>query len=459
MSTFIHSAAMTLLSKTLQTLLYKYLSDVDVEGVNLPLYGSDGHSGWGVRLSNVKLRTGAKLMDLPGQAPSQIRKTKQRQRLMRKRERRKQQRQRAAEEERKRHEQQQQHAAAAVAAAEKKAATTTASEMSRVDAPSSKPTAETAAVSPPPSVPPPARTSSYYSWFSWGSRSNDDIVEDETPPPPLLPPPLLPSLSTDHAIPALAAPTDSQRPDYEEEQQEEEEQPDPLMGFVTHHPEDPRDETSFRTDDDDGFDEDVDHDDNSDSDDEDDVAHDHLPMTLSIGNMGCIGTLDVRLIGTDIHVFIEDAFLIVEAVRVRKEPEPNDGGGGGGGGGTTDAASIMSNKSKDGSMKDTSQHSPPRKKTSSSTGGNTPSKRASASSVPSTPAPKPEPKTVADRILAQNALARLISNIPHLFLRDIRVRFIIRDEEPSRDNMDDTVVELCCEFLSVNDGEDVMAAE
>lgn len=69
MSTMLRSAAMTLLSKTLLTFLYKYLSDVDVEGVEMPsLYGStDGAtSGWGVRLSNVKLREGAELMVLPG---------------------------------------------------------------------------------------------------------------------------------------------------------------------------------------------------------------------------------------------------------------------------------------------------------------------------------------------------------------------------------------------------------
>jgi hypothetical protein len=69
MSTMLRSAAMTLLSKTLLTFLYKYLSDVDVEGVEMPsLYGSsEGQtSGWGVRLSNVKLREGAELMQLPG---------------------------------------------------------------------------------------------------------------------------------------------------------------------------------------------------------------------------------------------------------------------------------------------------------------------------------------------------------------------------------------------------------
>ena len=63
MSTFFHSAAMSLLSRTLQTLLSKYLSDVDVEGVALPSFSD---SGWGVRLSNVKLRDGTKLVDLPG---------------------------------------------------------------------------------------------------------------------------------------------------------------------------------------------------------------------------------------------------------------------------------------------------------------------------------------------------------------------------------------------------------
>jgi hypothetical protein len=55
----------SLLSKTLTTFLYKYLSDVDVEGIALPSV-IDG-SGWGVRLSNVKLREGVQLMkQMPG---------------------------------------------------------------------------------------------------------------------------------------------------------------------------------------------------------------------------------------------------------------------------------------------------------------------------------------------------------------------------------------------------------
>jgi hypothetical protein len=75
MSTMLKTAAMTLLSKTLQTFLYKYLSDVDVEGVVLPsVY--DG-SGWGVRLSNVKLRDGVQLMEqMPGKLKKRRRKRK-----------------------------------------------------------------------------------------------------------------------------------------------------------------------------------------------------------------------------------------------------------------------------------------------------------------------------------------------------------------------------------------------
>lgn len=70
MSDFFRSAAMGILSRTLQSLLYKYLSEVDVDVVALPsLYTTEESqkNGWGVRLSNVRLREGTKLIDLPGQ--------------------------------------------------------------------------------------------------------------------------------------------------------------------------------------------------------------------------------------------------------------------------------------------------------------------------------------------------------------------------------------------------------
>ena len=56
MPTMLKAAAMTLLSKTLQMFLSKYLSGVDVEGGALPsLYDGTSTSGWGVRLCSLKL--------------------------------------------------------------------------------------------------------------------------------------------------------------------------------------------------------------------------------------------------------------------------------------------------------------------------------------------------------------------------------------------------------------------
>jgi hypothetical protein len=108
---------------------------------------------------------------------------------------------------------------------------------------------------------------------------------------------------------------------------------------------------------------------------------------------------------------------------------------------------------------------------------------ASTSSAKSAAAPTAAPKkkagphkreTVGDRVLADNPLARAISAIPHLFLRDIRVRLIIRDDEPpvtkpkqkgeepptqasNQPNPNDTMLEFGIEFLSVTSGEDVLS--
>ena len=75
--------AKSLLSKTLRAFLRKYLENIELESID---YGSSssssktaggnannlnhgtgtGNSGWGVRLSNVKLREGMELVKLPG---------------------------------------------------------------------------------------------------------------------------------------------------------------------------------------------------------------------------------------------------------------------------------------------------------------------------------------------------------------------------------------------------------
>ncbi len=87
-----------------------------------------------------------------------------------------------------------------------------------------------------------------------------------------------------------------------------------------------------------------------------------------------------------------------------------------------------------------------------------------------------EPRTVGEKVMAENSLARALAAIPHLFLRDIRIRFIIRDQmvtksaavddtkgnqDVDHDNDDDLgehdcAVEFGIEFLSVASGEDLL---
>lgn len=83
-----------------------------------------------------------------------------------------------------------------------------------------------------------------------------------------------------------------------------------------------------------------------------------------------------------------------------------------------------------------------------------------------------EPKTVGEKVMAENDIARALAAIPHLFLRDIRIRFIIRDQRPdasratpatSDENVDtydldehDIALEFGVDFLSVASGEDVL---
>ena len=64
--------AKTLLSKTLRTFLRTYLDDIELEGINwnndttTTAANSGASGGWGVQLSNVKLREGMELVKLPG---------------------------------------------------------------------------------------------------------------------------------------------------------------------------------------------------------------------------------------------------------------------------------------------------------------------------------------------------------------------------------------------------------
>ena len=370
---------MTLLSKTLQTLLYKYLSDVDVEGVALPsLYNTDGHSGWGVRLSNVKLREGAKLMNLPGKP-----------RPRRRRRRNKRQKQPAA------------GSSEADTNSEKHQGESVLSESIPADPPGDlaclvmSPSVESSlaesaiasGVETASDV--PKRPSTLSRWFSWSSK-----------------PPQAPEEEEDKPSGAVSAPTSANASSIHGEIIQDG-GGDPLFGIAS------KEEvlTDF---DEEGADEKIDGLEEAEGEVE-------PPMILRLGKNGSIGVLDVRLMGKNMHVMVEDASLTVEVIRLSFTSEEDAG--------------------------DKETKLP-----------------AGSSAERKTPSAKKAPKTVADRVLAEIALARIFSATPNLLLRDIHIRVIVRDEtsssleEPREEiGMNDSIVEFNIELLSVTDGEDFLA--
>jgi len=438
MSNFFKSAAMSLLSKTLQTLLSKYLSDVDVEGVNLPslLYNSD--DGWGVRLSNVKLRDGAKLMDLPGKRPKKDKKvrndktkssstTRKRRQGRKKTRRKKQQEDEDSETSSERpggdtqgdketnnnisDDSPPSHGSPTSQAgsdnAESKESDTRTTQQST-------PESDTETIgSSQPQPPPPSSSSSWFFWRSSSSRVTE-----------------MPSSS--HPHPSTETQNENQEPDSipEDNQYGGSKSASSLSLASDNQQENKVSHASSRHDSDweepkegereviDEYEEDEEKEVDDDS--TIDEEEDDLPMILRLGNDGRIGTLDVRLVGRTIHVYVEDASLTVEAVRLASTATEDKG----------EAAPGTQDRKK--SVKT-----------------------------------KPDPQTVGDRVLNENGLARALSAIPNLFLRDIRVLFVIRDEiydQPSQEetassrcSIDDAIVDLSVEFLSVTDGDDFLA--
>jgi hypothetical protein len=407
MSTFFHSAAMTLLSRTLQTLLSKYLSDVDVEGVALPsLYSSDGSSGgWGVRLSNVKLREGAMLMELPGKpkkkkAPKQKKKTNANASV-------------ASDGQDKSKEAQDTPTATATAAPTTDSTESLTMNNNEEVEVAEQQTVQTVAESDAETMASQTTTSANTtssSWFYWGSRSKKEtkpaVVEqkDSSGPVPLVE--ADPASENGTKENGTTKDSDPSRKgvvevvyDAETKTEEIEVNDEDLLGKL---------------------DDDNDDDDDSEDDEDDD---DEAPMILRLGAGGTIGILDVRLVNNAVHVMVEDAFLTIEAVQL----EPDEG--------------------EDGTDKDAKEKKKVQKKVL-------------------------DPKSVGDRVLKENAIARALSAIPNLFLRDIQVRLIVRDEvvrassnkeesapesSSNTDSNGDVVVDLGIEFLSVTDGEDFMA--
>ena len=402
MSTFFHSAAMSLLSRTLQTLLSKYLSDVDVEGVALPSFSD---SGWGVRLSNVKLRDGTKLMDLQGK-PRHVKSRRPPQRKWRRPPRKKDETEKETESIRDENDGLIEEATTRQNDSEEYKRESLASLEQQTVSTENETDSETIATS---KDSPQKKRSWFFSWY-YGSS-----ISVETNPP---------LVEVEEALEEDGSRTVSKETDALREACMP-----PSTGESGRSLDSPKEEIDST--------EQGQKDDNNDLNllpertlsglDESAQSHEideaEPPMILRLGRGGTIGILDVRLVGKTIHLMIEDAFLTVEAVRLA--PNPTHG--------EDDEA------------------------------GN-----RAAGEKPSKPKPPmPDPKTAGDRLLAESAIARIFSAIPNLLMRDIRVRVVIRDEviqEPENGEEDDdfeydpndTVIELAIEMLSVTDGGDFL---
>jgi hypothetical protein len=447
MSTYLKTAAMSLLSKTLQTFLYKYLSDVDVEGVALPsVY--DG-SGWGVRLSNVQLREGVELMkELPGK----VTKKRKRKRKIRKRRQRPKEDpkteqlkrelfgQRESGDKRSTNEPINPQASEVVLDSvgksherEDKFYSTDEEENDSDNAAAARPTT------------PVQESKSMFSCFynSRGSKTipenslhsnkkalqkRSSLPEEHTNKSDTKPPPKR-QLSAPAGTNTL--PSTKEKPSHVEELQNIQDEGDGLQDN------DDYDEYEYEEE---FYEEDC-----------------QVPMRLCLGENGHIGTLDVRLIGKELHVMVEDAVVTIEVIPVLIQEEEEDQ--------ELSDVEVSSSESQEG---DGNRPTEDRDATTSST-------------QPKKPTAEPKRDTVGDRVLADNPLARLISAIPHLFLRDIRIRLIIRDKpmtvSPSNDedaasssvkseeeamlrpesSTKDIMVEIGIDFLSVGSGEDILS--
>lgn len=384
-----------MLSRTLQTLLSKYLSDVDVEGVALPsLYSSDGSSsGWGVRLSNVKLREGAKLMELPGK-PKKKKIQKQKKKTNASVPSDGQEKSKEAQEK--------------PVPPSTEPVESLSKNSNEEDEVAEQQTVQTVAESYAETIASQTTTSATTSssWFNWGgSRQKKETT-----------PVVVDKKDSSGSVPSVQADPSASENGTKENGTTKNAGVEAVNDAETKKEGMEVGEDLFGN-----FDNAGDDNDDSEGDEEDD--DDEAPMILRLGAGGTIGILDVRLVNNAVHVMVEDACLTIEAVQL----EPDEG--------------------EDGTDKD-------------------------AKDKKKVPKKVLDPKSVGDRVLKENAIARALSAIPNLFLRDIQVRFIVRNEvvrassnkedsvPESTSNMDkngDVVVDLGIEFLSVTDGEDFMA--
>lgn len=458
---------MSLLSRTLQTLLSKYLSDVDVEGVALPSFSD---AGWGVRLSNVRLREGTKLMDLPNRQPRTVRHRRPHRRREENSSHKERQRQQAGSDQEdvssssgssSNHEgegDENGDSTAKAALREEHNAPSSSSSSPAIKSSEQQTVAtendtdsETIVTAADPPSQQPKRRGWFSSWY-YGSttaaaaETNPPLVEDvqeglEEEEENSARLSVQESISKHDVLREACMPPSTAADAHEEDDADDEDNDgesdatlDLLMGNVdtitnsqdsvfrkTPPNSSPLEQSVSE----------IGESDRLENGDDEAEEEDGPPFILRLGEGGTIGTLDVRLVGKTIHLLVEDAVLTVEAVRVAP-PQTSPGGDGE----HTAADPADSNKT-------------------------------NAASAPSKPKPKmPDPKTTGDRVLAENAIARIFSVIPNLFMRDIRVQVVIRDEiieetengesDDFRYGPNDTVIELAIELLSVTDGGDFL---
>jgi hypothetical protein len=202
---------------------------------------------------------------------------------------------------------------------------------------------------------------------------------------------------------------------------------------------------------------------------EEDYEEDYeYPVRLCLGSDGRIGTIDVRLIGKELHVMVEDAEVTIEAIPIKPKNDTDEDDQ------SCDDNTMKRSTSADTEIDDNTENA-------SNSGDNfadTSSNNSNQKNGATKPKPVPKRDTVGDRVLADNGLARIISAIPHLFLRDIRIRLIVRDEPmtPSTESeanntsstsmggyrkpqssSKDTMVEIGIDFLSVDSGGDIFS--
>jgi len=501
MSTYLKSAAMSLLSKTLQAFLKKYLSDVDVEGVTLPSY--DG-SGWGFQLSNVQLREGVQLMKtMPGRV---VKKRTVKRRRLRKRK-----------------------LNSVVAQVNK---TDEAEETTQSDDPRSERNCagvgkesrtrlnsiEDGDVN---TFPRRARTNSAMTTADFeivGSTSSldyysDDEIENDSggdrKPSTRVPIPnrIFACFSSrnsnkeggnqlhDHSI---HQGKDKRQCDVDEKSASSggplSVNPSEMVLADSHSSGEAgtvgKQNDGFKTE---GSNPIIDHADKNSDDGEGfyeyyEVEEDfeeelELPLQLCLGEHGRIGVVDVRLIGKELNVMVEDAMITIEAIPIASKDEDIE----------VDECHGTSNESSSAENKDNASSLKESGKTIIEEVDVQDSNVSTSETKTSTKTSKSKPKrdTVGDRVLADNGLARIISSIPHLFLRDVCIRLVVRDEPTAETFMEDkgnapdssssnisnastekddvercpkslpssndTMVELVVDFLSVTSGEDILS--